>query len=267
MNSVWDWDKVNDRIVAYLPTITREDIQKVKEMIDANPPGKIILYITKEQCKEVEELGFSEEAKMSGFFQGEDTFIYTKYYKADRAKSKSQDKNKSNLAIVQRDEKDLTKININYGIEKLEERDLPQLASVFKTVFPVYPTNIFDPAYLKKARDTEYTFMVAKDNSGKIVGAASAMDSGFGSAEITDCAVLPDYRGENILQGIILALEDELVGNGINFAYSITRANSVGMNMTVKRLGYNYEGTLINNCIISTGFEDMNIWTKHLVNR
>ncbi|MCD8508609.1 MAG: putative beta-lysine N-acetyltransferase [Bacillus sp. (in: Bacteria)] len=191
--------------------------------------------------------------------------VYTLYGKKEREVSISKSENSKVLTIVQEDNKDLSNLELtNFSVSLVVEEDLEELVQLFKIVFPLYPTDIFDPNYLRKAMKENYTFMVAKTKDDKIVGVASAMESGYGSAEITDCAVHPDYRGNQLLHGIILGLEKELVKKGIDQAYSLTRAKSVGMNMTVKRLGYHYEGTLINNCIISTGFEDMNIWTKSL---
>jgi len=60
------------------------------------------------------------------------------------------------------------------------------------------------------------------------------------------------------------AIEQHLRKKEIFYLFSLTRALSYGMNITVAREGYKYMGRLKNNCIISTGFEDMNIWVKPL---
>ena len=265
MNITWEMDEQNERIVAYMPEITNKEIELIEEKFLTESTGKIIIYTLSNYSHKLEKLKFKKEAEMEGFFNGEAAQIMTRYIKEDRGLSKYPEEANEVLKIVGQDKKDLSQVKTDYHLELVKEKELPELAALFKTVFPVYPTNVYDPEYLKKAMETDYIFITAKNDKHEIIGAASAMKSGFGSAEITDCAVLPEYRGKQILHGIILALEQELVKQGIFNSYSITRSISAGMNMTVKRLGYLYQGTLTNNCIISTGFEDMNIWTKRLI--
>ncbi|MFW5803052.1 MAG: hypothetical protein ACOCWJ_03955 [Verrucomicrobiota bacterium] len=51
---------------------------------------------------------------------------------------------------------------------------------------------------------------------------------------------------------------------GLRTAYTIARALSPGMNITVARCGYTFAGTLTNNTNISGQIESMNIWHKSL---
>lgn len=44
----------------------------------------------------------------------------------------------------------------------------------------------------------------------------------------------------------------------------LTRLKSPGMNITFKKAGYQYTGTLINNSYICGSFESMNVWYKGL---
>ncbi|MBU9720048.1 MULTISPECIES: putative beta-lysine N-acetyltransferase [Bacillaceae] len=264
MKNQWDIDMKNDRIVAYLPNLFQEEVDKLVEMIKKDSPGKVIIYTTDKDSPKLKDCGLSLEAQMSGFFAGNNAYIYTCYLNEERSLSKSSLENIEVLTAVRQDKKDLAICSHDYPISLIKDNEFEDLANLYRKVFPVYPTNVYDPTYLRESKDTNYIFIVAKDK-GKIIGAASAMDTGYQSAEITDCAVDPNYRGKNILHFIIMELENALLKRGINNAFSITRAKSVGMNMTVKRLGYHFEGTLTNNCIISSGYEDMNIWTKNLV--
>ncbi|MDQ0255202.1 putative beta-lysine N-acetyltransferase [Evansella vedderi] len=265
MENQWELDRQNDRIVAYLPSMEKGELMEIFTRFKTESLGKLIIFSLERDSKGLSELGFQFEAEMSGFFQGKKACIFSYYGNERRSASKTASENKEVMALVQMDSKDLSNLIItNFSVELVGDTEWNDLAELFEIVFPVYPTDIYDPNYLRKAGEQNYTFIVAKNEAGKIIGAASAMESGYGSAEITDCAVHPDYRGNQVLYGIILALEKELIKKGIYHAYSITRAKSVGMNLTVKRLGYVYEGTLTNNCVISTGFEDMNVWTKKL---
>ncbi|SER41481.1 putative beta-lysine N-acetyltransferase [Salipaludibacillus aurantiacus] len=265
LKALWDVDLWNDRLVAYLPDLSAQEQEKVKEKIKNAPAGKFTVYTLENHQDTLLDLGFQHEADLPGFFEGKTAKIFSLFLKEERNKSASATKNKDVLNIVKNDKAVPSQSWKGILFSHLEESDLDQLTSLYKRVFDVYPTNIFDQNYIKASMNNNYTFVTAKDQ-GKVIGAASAMKTGYQSAEITDCAVDPDYRGRNILHGLILELETRLVKERIFNAFSITRAVSVGMNMTVKRLDYTYKGTLVNNCKISSGYEDMNIWVKKLKN-
>ncbi|WP_026689574.1 putative beta-lysine N-acetyltransferase [Alteribacter aurantiacus] len=262
MENKWDFDEKNDRLVAYLPSFTYDDEEKLKKDLQEKTRGKRIVYTTSEHKAALESQGFEQEAVTSGFFDGEMAVIMTQYDKKERQQSTTLEDNKSILQVVQNDRKTLTPSTV-YPIGIVQEEELSSLAKLYKKVFPKYPTNVFEVEALKEAIRTDYMFVVAK-NGDEVIAAASAMRTGYNSAEVTDCAVNPEYRGKQLLHILIEDLEKSCKKEGIYNLFSITRARSTGMNMTVKRLGYDYEGTLVNNCIITSGFEDMNVWSKSL---
>lgn len=268
MKEIWDKDSWNERLVAYLPKITEESTFKLKAEKQNRSFSKLIVYTTNGEEKALYFLGFRHEANLAGFFQGKQAKIFSWFSNESREKSTSSSENQSVLKIVNNVQ---TKPTEEWGkitfINLQNSEHLQPLAQLYQKVFDVYPTNIFDPDYIKKAMVTDHSFVLAINGKGDIIGAASAMKTGYESAEITDCAVDPAYRGKKVLHGIILKLEEHLLKEGILNVFSITRAKSVGMNMTIKRLFYKYEGTLVNNCKISTGYEDMNIWTKKLAEK
>jgi hypothetical protein len=59
-------------------------------------------------------------------------------------------------------------------------------------------------------------------------------------------------------------MEREMKRLGMLTTYTIARALSPGMNITFAKMGYNYAGTLKNNCNISGCIESMNVWYKIL---
>ncbi|WP_171051694.1 putative beta-lysine N-acetyltransferase [Alteribacter natronophilus] len=265
MKKSWEEDRKNDRLVAYLPDLTDTDLKKLEDDLNSHNRGKWIIYTMNADEPGLLNLGFRQEAVSAGFFNGRKAFIYTMYGKKERGQSETSDENSAVLRRVAEDRKTVQADPVPpYPVTIAETSDLDSLAALYRNVFPRYPTDIFSADALKKAISSNYTFAVMKNNNGVVIGAASAMETGYGSAEITDCAVDPAYRGKMLLHFIVKVLERECKQKGITTVFSITRAKSTGMNMTVGRLGYTYEGTLINNCIISSGFEDMNIWTKSL---
>jgi putative beta-lysine N-acetyltransferase len=146
------------------------------------------------------------------------------------------------------------------------EEDSEGISQLLTSVFPLYPVPT-TPEYIKHSIQThemEY-FIIESIQHKKIVSVAAAeYNHGNRSAEITDCATDPSFRGNNFTCHLINALEELLQKKDVLYLFSLTRAVSPSMNITVAKLGYRFTGTLINNCRISTGFEDMNVWVKPL---
>ncbi len=251
----------NNRIVAFITKMEAKTIRQLEKKQQKHKTTKTIVYFKGEKCKPFIDNGFKKEGQISGYYNGVKASMLAKYYDNNRSITHSDE---SNLQTVL--EKKISKSPIDipkeYTIESLKLDDVSSLVSLYKKVFERYPSNIFDESYLQESINDDYFFIVAK-YEGEIVSAASALINPFKSAEITDCATDPTHRGKQLLTAIINELEKTLRQKGIYHSYSLTRALSIGMNMTIKRMGYTYEGTLINNCEISTGYEDMNIWTKH----
>ncbi|OEH93613.1 putative beta-lysine N-acetyltransferase [Bacillus solimangrovi] len=261
-----DDDRFNERIVSYLVEVTDETIQSLLTLQKQTNASKLICFTMPHCVNQLQHAGFSREGRISGFFKGQDGIMMTKYFHSEREESNFHKVNEDVMEIVQRDQKQYVSTDImdNTILVEATEEDAIELARLYEKVFKFYPTNVHDPKYLREQIGSDYVFVVMKEN-GKIISAASAyIQPEYNCAEITDCVTDPDYRGNSLLSPIVIKLEEILKEKQIQCAYSLTRAQSVGMNLTVKRLGYTYEGRLKNNCKIFTGFEDMNIWTKQI---
>jgi beta-lysine N6-acetyltransferase len=81
---------------------------------------------------------------------------------------------------------------------------------------------------------------------------------------MTDFATLPKFLGNNFSVIILKYLERKLINKNYRTLYTIARSESAGMNISFKKCGYQYSGTLINNTNISGNIESMNIWYKNL---
>ncbi len=260
-------DKDSDRIVAYVVSEPKDVLEQLNKLEEKEHLSKTFIYLKKQYLSFFAAANYKIEGTMARFFDGEDAVLVSKFFNNERSRSNSNEKNKEVLQIVSNDTKNFEDIikPKDVAIERLCEDDLQGLTELYKKVFDQYPTNIFDVNYLKEVIEAEkYIFVIAKID-GKVVAAASAMLTPYGGAEITDCATDQAYRGQQLLTHIIIELEKVLISRGVYMFYSITRSVSVGMNMTVKRLGYHFEGTLIKNCVISSGLEDMNVWTKNVI--
>lgn len=264
INNRYEVDTYNNRIVCHLGDASEEEIIDICRLEEENQVGKTIIYTVQAYGEILQAHGYQQEGVINGYFNGEDGYVFTKFLKVDRERSSYQDANEKTMAIVNQDNKDVSdvKLDEDYQLVMAGEKDAGDLASIYKKVFKYYPSNVHDPEYLRRKIGDDYFFIMVK-HGGTVVSVASAMvDPQLKSAEITDCATDPDYRGNGFLYPIITKLEKQLKKKGIKTFYSLTRAQSPGMNLTVKRLGYQYQGRLVNNCKIFSGYEDMNIWTK-----
>lgn len=259
-------DIFNERIVSYI-LHSKDDAQKqLLDLEEKNNVGKSIIYTTKELKDFFINSGYIYEGKINEFFLGEDAYILSKFKKPSRGISTCLNKDEI-LDITHKDKKNINTLSFDDTSFRLEcltndHQQINDLCSLYSKVFSNYPVDITNPEYLANAMGENYLFVVAKDGN-KIISAASAMINGnYNCAEITDCVTDPNYRGKNLLAFIIVEIEKLLRAKKVNVLYSLTRAESIGMNLNIKRLGYIYDGTLLNNCIISSGFEDMNIWGK-----
>jgi putative beta-lysine N-acetyltransferase len=152
----------------------------------------------------------------------------------------------------------------DYEIRSARSEDIAELADLYANIFETYPTPIDDPQYIKKMMHANTHFKIML-HEGKIVSAASLdIDLATKSAELTDCATLPQYRGLSLMSYLVAHLEKEAINLGLITVYTIARAASTGINAVFFRHGYAYYGRFVNNCEICGKLEDMNLWSKVL---
>ena len=238
-------------------------IDEVTDAAVGNECEKVIIKARKEDALLLMGRGFILEAAVDRFYSGSDMEFYCKYLSSERRKSDwwaEEDEmiEKIRISKTGRSQADSSPAELKI----CTENDAEGLAFLYSQVFKVYPVPVTEPAYLKKAMADGTTFMAAF-MEGKMVGAASAeVEQIYGNAEVTDCATLPEYRQYGLMQQLISSLEVTLRDRQIFCLYTIARAKSYGMNAVFHKLGYEYRGRLANNCVISEGLEDMNVWVK-----
>jgi len=227
---------------------------------------KLIVYAKKADVAEWQSLGYQQEGKIDGFFRGENAQMMSRFLTEERSRSAAPQLADDILLIsLQKAEAAQEKpLPEECAIRPASSADAAELAALYKAVFATYPTPMDDPDYVRKTM-REGTCYFVVETGGRIVCAASAeVSERFGSAELTDCATHPDHLGKGLLQPLFVALERKMEEMGIYYLYTLTRAQSAGMNITAAKQGYRYRGRMINNCTIFSGFEDMNIWVKPL---
>jgi putative beta-lysine N-acetyltransferase len=240
--------------------------EEIKRLAEEEQASKLIIYAKKKDVAAFVRLGYRQEGKIDGFFRGENAQMLAYFLTEERAVSAAPELadeivrlslSKAEAAVAKR-------LPAGYHLRPAGEADAEELAQLYAMVFATYPTPMDDPEYVRKTmRESTYYYVIVHE--GRIACAASAeVSERFGSAELTDCATHPDHLGKGLLQPLFAVLEEKMKQIGIHYLYTLTRAQSQGMNVTAAKHGYLYRGRLINNCTIYSGFEDMNIWVKPL---
>lgn len=259
-------DYINNRLkIIHNPAISEDSVKAIIDFAKEEKLDKILINCEEKYKKLFEQCEFVEEGVIKGFFKGTDAVCLSFFVNTDRKQSKNEEI--ENLILTESlavNGKYIPKPEYNYKIRTAIENDIVQMIELFNEVFVSYPSPVHNPEYLREAMSKKILFKVAVENE-KIIGIASAdMDLNNLNAEITDCATDPQYRGRGILPILIKSLENELIEKHFITLYSLSRAINKGINITLSKLGYEYNGRLINNCHICGDFEDMNIWTKAL---
>lgn len=263
-------DKINKRIkIMEYAYISTEVLEKIIYFSKEQYMEKIICNCKKKDLQNFYNMDFEMEGRIKGFFKGEDALCMSYFITKNRGMSKDLDLEDEII-------KKCIQVNKNYGgktdnfqfsIRNANTNDLSEIVQLFKTVFSTYPSPVDDEEYLKMTMNGKVLYKVAL-SQGKIIGIASAdMDTLNLNAEITDCAIYPEYRGNGILTSIIESLESELKNMGFITLYSLSRATIPAINMVLSKQNYEYSGRLINNCNMCSSFEDMNIWVKIICNK
>lgn len=269
-NSIIQHGKENDRV--YLMKLDKRDADMVLEQISKlaydHKYTKLFCKIPKSIAPRFFADGYMMEAYIPHFYnKQEDAFFVSKFLNSDRLLN-IEKKQLLNLNALLSDEtlkarKSVSKIS-GYKARRLNESDIDQITQLYKEVFVSYPFPIHNAEYiLQTMREDVQYYGVEKEN--KLVALSSAeMDTKGKNAEMTDFATHPIHHGNN-LSGLLLGMmEKEMKEQGILTLYTIARLNSIPMNKTFLRLGYEYSGTLIKNTNIAGQIESMNVYYKHI---
>lgn len=213
--------------------------------------------------------GYTIEGYVPGFFNGEtDCLMVSKFLDEKRSRAPVEEL-KLFSELLSSSGASNNKQGRSTGEElrpqKLNEDDVEPITGVFKQVFETYPFPVHDKDYiLKTMRDNTSVYFGIWDQQ-KLIGVSTAeTDWAQKNAEMTDFAVLPEYRGKSLAFHLLQFMEKEMKAAGIKTGYTIARLKELGMNKTFLNSGYNYSGTLVNNTNIGGSIESMNIFYKKL---
>lgn len=213
--------------------------------------------------------GYIQEGHIPCFYNGsEAVYFMSRFLKVERSILSGEDDRLINhhIAIAKSKATNVFNGNIpeNVMIRKLDGRDTRELTMLYKRVFGRYPFPIFEEEYIATTMAEHIRYFGAFIEGKLIAASSSEMDMEGCNAEMTDFAVIENYRGMNLSLFLLREMEKEMITQGIRTAFTIARSFSAGMNVAFARSGYHFGGTLINNTNIVSKIESMNVWYKGL---
>lgn len=260
--------KFNNRI--YLMKYDKQDesdiLFRLNDLATKNDYSKIIAKIPASVQPLFLMDGYTQEAYIPEFYFGnEDAFFMTKYFDPKRSII-TGDSVSSLLKLLSTQQKangEVLPEQFSMGTTRL--RHIESMAKLYQQVFKTYPFPITEPAYLEKTMEEGNVIYFGVWDKGKLVGLSSAeMDGSNLNAEMTDFAVLPEYRGQKLASFLLKEMENKMKELKYKTLYTISRLDSPGITKTFINGGYHFTGILKNNTNISGQIESMNVFYKSI---
>jgi putative beta-lysine N-acetyltransferase len=239
-----------------------ELIARLDRMAIDNNYGKIIVKAPATCWKYFRSAGYVREACVPSFFKGRtDGLFVAKFLSAERRRPTRTNPLREPSG----------RWSTSPGADSPHGRvvactptDAPQIGRLYRQVFETYPFPIHRPGYLKgMMANTSIYFGVRVDNRIAAVAAAE-IDSVNRTCEMTDFATAPTHRGKGFAAQLLTRLDQTARARDLRTAYTIARADSVGMNRVFTKTGYRYAGRLVKNSQIGGRIRSMVVWYKHL---
>ncbi len=241
--------------------------RRLEYLATRNQFDKIFIKASAQEWQGFLAHGYMLEGIVLHYFNGENAFVVSRFLSRDRITSPNLLEESALIQHLMQSPRAQRPLDLpdGYQLAIASEDDIPGLAILYSHVFESYPSPLTMPDFLLSTMRRNLVYAVIKDAQGNVVSAASAdIDTKHSNAEMTDCATFPSERGKGLMRILLMRLESDLHRRGVRCAYTLARATAPGMNKVFYDLSYEYCGRLINNCDISGGFEDINIWSKRL---
>ncbi len=242
---------------------------------------KVLTMVDERLAPELLEQGFSLAGTMPGFYRGDTGCSVLTYNVDEKRKMMAHPKEGARVEeIVDRydplDDMKLVERYESLGDEELTSppakvqtirampKDAEEIAKLIDVTFHDYPTPSHDPGYVRSQIENGAPFRYIM-NKGKMVACASAdLVPDALTAELTDCATLPENRQKGYMMTLLSDLMWDLEQKRYYSAFTYARARVPGINVLFKKLGFDYCGCVHQSCRIGDGLEDMNIWIRPL---
>jgi len=211
--------------------------------------------------------GYRMEAAIPRFYpEGDFACFMARYFSAERSREGQPELVRAVLAAADAEKPAAGPAPLPAGcaVRLAGEADAAEMAALYGAVFASYPFPIDDPAFLRSSMQASTVYFGVWQGANLVALSSAEIDYGSGSAEMTDFATLPEFRGRSLSLHLLQQMEAAMQSSGIRSLFTIARAYSYGMNITFARNGYRFGGTLTNNTNISGSLESMNVWHKRL---
>ncbi|MDA3808822.1 MAG: putative beta-lysine N-acetyltransferase [Spirochaetaceae bacterium] len=261
--------KSNDRV--YIMKLNKDDfhdvMKRTDELCEKEDYSKVFAKVPESVSKELINHGYIKEAEIHNFYLGKENCAFLgKFIKDERKNNPDKALIDQVLEIAESKEtvSEPPVLKKDFSLRSLTIENTEEMAELYKTVFDSYPFPIFDKEYLKQTMrsNVDYAGVFYKDTLVSIASAETYPE--YLNSEMTDFATSPEFLGNNFSVILLKYLEKKLVYKNYKTLYTIARSKSAGMNITFKKCGYQYSGTLVNNTNISGNIESMNIWYKNI---
>jgi beta-lysine N6-acetyltransferase len=268
--SIIQHGEFNNRI--YLLKLAPEEqagiIPKLDELAAQEGYTKIFAKIEANALPGFLTNGYFIEGYVPEFFNGQnDCLMVSKFTDKNRSQPPEEELKRFKDLLLQAGSPNIQQKGNGpeYTPARLVPENSKQIAAIFKRVFETYPFPVHDPEYILKTMRSNAARYFGIWDKQKLTGVSTAeTDMTNKNVEMTDFAVLPEYRGQKMAFHLLAFMEKEMKASGIKTAYTIARLKEFGMNRTFIKSGYKYTGTLVNNTNIGGSIESMNIFYKKL---
>ena len=256
-------DPFSDRIRCDHPTGVDGDelARQLLESAELQNRGRVVVMANAEISAGLRDEGFTCEATIQDFYNGEDEcFVMGAWPDSRRRGLADRERVERVIEFVEQVPPDTSRALAVTA--RASTDDAEDVARLIGDTFDQYPTPSYDPSYIAADIERGTPYRIVRQGSEVVACASASLIEGAGAAELTDCATRPSSRGKGLMQSLLTALLDDLERLEFSTAFTMARANQVGMNIVFKRLGFDYNGTMAQSCRIGRGLEDMNVWSR-----
>lgn len=256
----------NDRV--YLKEVHESDLgsifERVADLTKNKKYGKILSKVPRWALEAFLKQGYQVEAEIPNLYGGQtDGYFLAGYPNKQRVRrDRKEERFIESVKTIALATMDATPKIPYKGMEvrRLGEKQLPELSRLHKKVFSTYPYPIFDTDYLRECLDGPYEFFGLYRDQRLTEAAIVDFNPEAKYAEIIDFAIPGECKGQNLSYHLIAAIKEEARKREVRTLFSSVRATSYGLNITLKKQGFQLGGTLVNNTRVGDSLESMNIW-------
>lgn len=259
----------NNRI--YLMKLNDSDISdifnEIEQLIISKRYTKIVAKVPEHLIDEFLKKEYINEAIIPHLYDGRiDVYFLSKYIDASRKLDK--DENLCNkvlkTAIKKNGLVEKPCLDENYTFNIIKETHAVNLAKHYKNVFVSYPFPIYEKEYIINTMRQNVIYFGIWYKANLVAASSLEIDWEHKNAEVTDFAVLDEFRGKELPLYLLNQMEVQMKELGLLTAFTIARSTIFGINIAFSKCGYKYSGTLKNNTQIGGQIESMNVWYKFL---